>query len=464
MGFDQDDLNRWDVIVLGAGQTGSPLAARLAEAGKRVLLVERKHLGGTCVNYGCTPTKTMIASARAAHVARSAEALGVNVESVRVDLAAVVRRKDAHVLRWRDSVARRLERVGAGMRLVRGHGSFVEERTIQVNGERHAAESVVIDVGARPAVPPIPGLADVPWLDNATMMELRELPEHLLVLGGGYIGCEFGQAFRRFGAEVTIIDQADHLLPGEDPDVSKSIEGVFRSEGVSLQLQARLNRIEEGRKGIELRLEGDNTVSGSHLLLATGRQPNTDDLGCENAGIDLDERGFIRVDDSYGTSTPGVYATGDVTGWPQFTHAAWDDHRLLYELILRQGGRRRSARLIPRAIFTDPQVAGVGLTERRAQEQGVSYEAASIPFGHIARAIETGETAGLLKVLIDPATERIIGATIVGAEAAELIHIIVAIIAADAPAKALVDAEFVHPAFAEGVQSALMRLPRYALR
>lgn len=270
-----------------------------------------------------------------------------------------------------------------------------------MNGERHAAEIVVIDVGTRPAFPPVPGLADVPWLDNATMTEMRELPEHLLVLGGGYIGSEFGQAFRRFGAEVLIIDQADHLLPGEDPDASKSIEGAFRSDGVSLQLETRLDRIEEGKKGIELRLEGDSTLSGSHLLVAIGRQPNTDDLGCENAGIDLDERGFIRVDDSYGTSTPGVYATGDVTGGPQVTHASWDDHRLLYKLILGQGGRRRSARLIPRATFTDPQVAGVGLTERQAQKQGVSYEAASFSSGHIARAIETGETAGLLRLLID---------------------------------------------------------------
>lgn len=457
-------MNAWDVIVLGAGQTGSPLAARLAEAGKRVLLVERKHVGGTCVNYGCTPTKTMIASARAAHVARNAGALGVRVESLRVDLDAVVQRKDAKVLQWRESVERRLAHAGAGLKLLAGHGRFAGERTIEVDGERHSAEVVVINVGTRPVVPRIPGLENVPWLDNASVMELRSVPEHLLVLGGGFIGCEFGQAFRRFGAEVTIVDQAAHLLSAEDADVSAAIEDVFRSEGITLCLGARARSIRRHGPDVELELAGDDRVTGSHLLVAVGRKPNTDDLACERAGVDLDERGFIRVDDCYRTSAAGVYATGDVNGGPQFTHVAWDDHRLLYDILRKRDTRGRSTRLIPRATFTDPQVAGIGLTERQAQQQGVAHEIATYPFGHIARAIETGETAGLLKVLIDPATERILGATIVGAEAGELIHIIVAVMAAGAPAKALVDAEFAHPAYAEGVQSVLMLLPRYTLQ
>lgn len=455
---------RWDVIVLGAGQAGSPLAARLAEAGKRVLLVERKHVGGTCANYGCTPTKTLIASARAAHVARTSAPLGIHVESVEVDFAAVIERKDAMVHRWREGVERRIARAGDRLHIRRGHGRFVGERTIEVNGERHEAEAVVIDVGARPAVPPTPGLDGVAWLDNASVMELRELPEHLLVLGGGYVGCELGQAYRRFGAEVTILDRDDRLLSREDAEISDVIEEVFRAEGIGLRLGATVDEIRGADAGIELHLSTGESIVGSHLLVAVGRQPNTDDIGCEAGGIELDDRGFIPVDDRYRTSASGVYAAGDVTGGPQFTHTAWDDHRLLHDLLEGRSARSRNGRVIPHATFTDPQVAGVGLTEREAREAGIEYETASFPFGHVARAIETGETAGLMKVLYDPAADRVFGATIVGLEAAELIHLFVALMSADASPRTLVDAQFVHPAFAEGVQTLIMKLDRYALR
>jgi pyruvate/2-oxoglutarate dehydrogenase complex dihydrolipoamide dehydrogenase (E3) component len=321
---------------------------------------------------------------------------------------------------------------------------------------------LVIDVGARPAIPRIEGLDRVAWLDNATVMELDEVPEQLVVLGGGYIGCELGQAFRRFGADVTIIDRNEHLLAREDEDVSHVIAEVFAQEGISVRLGTEVRRVGMNRDAIEVETSNGSTIAGTHLLVAVGRQPNTHDLGCEAAGVELDQLGYIRVNDRYETNVPGVYASGDVTGGPQFTHTAWDDHRLLYDIILGNVRRTRQDRLIPHATFTDPQVAGIGLTERAAREQNVAYELATFPFGNIARAIETDERSGLLKVLLDPATERIIGATIVGAEAAELIHILLATIAAGAKAQTLVDAEFVHPAFAEGVQSALMRLSRYA--
>ncbi|HUF13909.1 MAG TPA: mercuric reductase [Longimicrobiales bacterium] len=454
---------RWDVIILGAGQTGAPLSARLAEAGKRVLLVERKYVGGTCANYGCTPTKTLIASARAAHVARTSAPLGIHVDEVRVDFAAVIERKDAMVRRWREGVEQRLARAGEGLHICRGHGRFVGERALEVDGERHEADAVVIDVGARPAVPPVPGLDGLPWLDNASLMELRELPEHLLVLGGGYIGCELGQAYGRFGAEVTIVDRADHLLAREDAETSEVVEDVFRGEGIRLHLGVSVDEIRRSAAGIEIRTSSGERLAGSHLLVAVGRRPNTDDMGHEAGGIELDERGFIRTDGQYRTSAAGVYAAGDVTGGPQFTHTAWDDHRRLYDLLLGRSAAGRDGRVIPRATFTDPQVAGVGMTEREAREAGIDYEAASFPFGHIARAIETGETAGLLKVLLDPDRDRVLGATIVGVEAAELIHLFVGLMSADTSPRALVDAQFVHPAFAEGVQSLLMKLDRYAL-
>ena len=289
-------------------------------------------------------------------------------------------------------------------------------------------------------------------------------PSHLLVLGGGYIGCEFGQMFRRFGARVTILDHHQHLLSREDPEISAALEEVFRKEGIDLELGAKAASV-SGRAGeISLRLAGGKELRGSHLLVAAGRRPNTDDLGCEKAGVALDGKGIVVTDDEYRTSAPGIYAVGDVTGGPQFTHTSWDDHRLLFDILLGRSRKGRRGRFVPYTVFTDPQVAGVGLSERQAREGNVAFEVASMPFGNIARAIEVDETAGLLKVLIDPKTERVLGAAIVGAEAGELIHIFVVLMQAGASARAIVDAEFVHPTFSEGVQSLVMKLERFSLR
>jgi pyruvate/2-oxoglutarate dehydrogenase complex dihydrolipoamide dehydrogenase (E3) component len=453
----------FDAIVIGSGQAGVPLATRLAKAGRTVLLAERGELGGTCTNTGCTPTKTLVASARAAHVARSAERLGVHAGTVRVDFPAVIARKDRIVRSWQEGIARRLADAGPRLRLVRGHARLVGERTVSVGDERHRGGVVILDVGARPIEPPIPGLHAVPWLDNRRVMELRELPSHLVVIGGGYIGCEFAQAYRRFGAAVTIVEPGPRLLGHQDAEVSEAIGAVFRDEGIALLLGARAEAVSGGAGRIAVRLSSGAVLEGSHLLVATGRRPNTDDLGCEAAGVKLDPRGFVEVDDHYATSAPSVYATGDCTGGPQFTHTAWDDHRLLYDVLAGRPGRGRKDRLIPYTAYTDPQLAGVGLTEREARAKGVRYELASLPFGSIARAVETDERAGLLKVLLDPSTERILGASILGAEAGELIHVFVALMQARATARAIVDMEVVHPSFAEGLQSLVMSLERYAL-
>ena len=452
-----------DVIVIGAGQAGPPLAARLAEAGRRVLIAEAKDLGGTCVNNGCTPTKTMIASARAAHVARTAGRLGVRTGDVKVDLAAVVDRKDTIVLQWRASVQKRLDKAGERLTLIRGRARLVAAREIEVNGDRHSADVIVLNVGCRAKIPPIPGLAERPHLDNASVMELRELPRRLVVLGGGYIGCEFAQMFRRFGSDVAIVESMDRLMSHEDPESSAALRGVFESEGIELALGAKAANVSGTANDLRVRLDSGREVTGSHLLVALGRRPNTDDLGCDAAGIARDTRGYIPVDDHYKTSAEGVYAVGDVTPGPQFTHASWDDHRLLFDHLMGRPGRKRSERLIPITAFTDPQVARVGLTEEGAKKAGVAYEAATMPFGNIARAVELDETAGTMKVLIDPKTERILGASIVGAEAGELIHVFVGLVSAGASARALVDAECVHPTFAEGLQTLVMKLKRYAL-
>jgi pyruvate/2-oxoglutarate dehydrogenase complex dihydrolipoamide dehydrogenase (E3) component len=452
-----------DVIVIGAGQAGSPLAARLAEAGRRVILAESKELGGTCVNEGCTPTKTMIASARAAHVARTAGRLGVRTGEVVVDLAAVVDRKDKVVGQWRESVQKRLDRAGERLTLVRGKARLVAPREVELNGERHAADVVVLNVGCRAMIPPIPGLADTPHLDNASVMEVRELPRHLVVLGGGSIGCEFAQMFRRFGSDVTVVEFMDRLLAQEEPDASAALQGAFEAEDIRLALGAKATGVSRTGDDVVVRLDGGREVRGTHLLVAVGRRPNTEDLGCGSAGVERDARGFIPVDDHYRTSAEGVYAVGDVTPGPQFTHASWDDHRLLFDHLMGRPARKRSERLVPITAFTDPQVARVGLTEEGAKKVGLAYEAATMPFSRIARAIEIDETAGTMKVLIDPKTERILGASIVGAEAGELIHVFVALVQAGAPARALVDAECVHPTFAEGLQTLVMKLKRYAL-
>ncbi len=458
-----------DVIVIGTGQGGVPLATKLAGQGKQVIIIERSALGGTCVNTGCTPTKTMVASARAAHVARRAGPLGIRVSDVQVDLPAVVDRKNAIVARWRQGVERRLASAGDRLRLVRGHARFVDQRTVQVDGgQRFTAETVVINVGARPAVPQLPGLDTVPWKDNASVMELRQIPRHLLVLGGGYIGCEMAQMFRRFGAAVTVVGTAPHLLPQEDEDVSTSLEEVFGNEGIELRLGTRPVAVEKGERSggagaeIRIKLAEGARLSGSHLLVATGRLPNTEDLGCEAAGIERDEHGHIRIDDHHRTSVPGVYALGDAVHGPQFTHMSWDDHRRLLAVLTGKDVPGRSAALTPYTVFTDPQVAGVGMSEREAKQSGKTYQMATMPFGDIARAIETGQTAGLLKVLIDPDSERLLGARIVGAEAGELIHVYAAVMLARASARTIVDGQMVHPTFCEGIQSVLMRLPKFS--
>ncbi len=455
---------RFDVIVVGAGQAGTPLATTLADEGKRVLLVERAHVGGTCVNTGCTPTKTMLASARAAHVARRAGRLGVRTGEVRVDLSAVVDRKDEIVRQWREGSRSRVEDAGENLTFMEGHARFVEERALEVAGERHSAETVVLNVGGRPVRPSVPGLDEVHALDNASIMELRELPDHLLVMGGGYIGCEFAQMFRRFGARVTIVQRADHLLNREDADISEAIEDVFRQEGIELRTGVDVRRVSNGAAegSVRLLLDDGSDVVGSHLLVAVGRRPNTEDLGCERGGVELDDRGFIVVDEGYRTSAEGVYAVGDVIGGPQFTHTSWDDHRLLYDILGGREATPRSERLTPYAVFTDPQVARVGVSEREAAQRGIPYELATLPFESVARAIEIDEPAGVMKVLLDPATERVLGAAIVGAEAGELIHIFVVLMQANAPARAIVDVQHIHPSFAEGVQSLVMQLDRYA--
>jgi pyruvate/2-oxoglutarate dehydrogenase complex dihydrolipoamide dehydrogenase (E3) component len=454
---------RADVIIIGSGQAAVPLATRLVAAGRRVVLAERGHPGGTCVNAGCTPTKALIARARVAHVARNAARFGVHAGEVSVDFAQVMAQKTSIVQRWRNGIEHRLQKAGDALRFVRGHACFVAPHVVEVNGERFAAERVVLNVGARPAVPDIAGLTGLPYLTSTSALELTALPSRLVIVGAGYIACELGQMFRRFGSEVTLVAPSASLLSREDPEVSAELAAVFRNEGIALELGQPISRATFAGGAVELKLADGRSLFGSHLLVATGRTPNTADLGCEAGNVKLDASGHIVVDDRYETSAPGVFAVGDATPGPQFTHVSWDDHRVLFDVLCGKPARARSDRRVPHTVFTDPQVAGVGLSATEAKARGFDVEVASMPFGSIARAIETDETAGIVRLVLDRESERILGARIVGVDAGELIHVFCVLMQAGATARAVVDAEFVHPTFAEGLQSAVMTLPRYAL-
>jgi len=457
-----------DIIIIGTGQAGVPLAARLAAAGKRVVIMERGRPGGTCVNAGCTPTKTLIASAHSAHVARTSGRFGVQAQAVTVDFRAVMSRVAGVVARWQAGIERKLAGAGDRLRFVRGHGRFVAPRVVEANGERYQAAQVVIDVGARPEMPALPGIDAVAPLTSTSALVLTTLPRHLIVIGAGYVACELGQAFRRLGSEVTIVGRGPNLLAREDPEVSDALADAFRAEGIRLELGRSVTRLarlsSDGSDGsVAVELEDGTSLRGSHVLVAAGRIPNTSDLGCEAAGIALDRAGCITVDERYETTAPGVFAVGDCTPGPRFTHVAWDDHRVLFDILTGRPARRRSDRIVPYTVFTDPQVAGVGLSEQAARARGLEIEVASMPFGSIARAIETDQTAGVVRIVIDSRSEKLLGATVVGAEAGELIHVFGMLLQAGASARTLVDAEMAHPTFAEGLQTALMRLPRFAL-
>ncbi len=455
---------RFDAVIIGAGQGGGPLAAALAAAGRRTALVERAHVGGTCVNYGCTPTKTMIASARVAHLARRAGDYGVRTGSVSVDLERVRRRKRDIVERFRGGDRKRLEGRD-GLELIRGQARFTGERRLEVHGgdgpRELTADLVVIDTGASPLVPDLPGLDGVSWLDSTTVMELDAVPEHLLVLGGGYVGVEFGQAFRRYGSRVTIVQDREQLLPREDPDLAEALLAVFRDEGIEVRLGARAvaARGDGGRIVLELEQEGGRgEVVGSHLLLAVGRRPNTEGLGLDAAGVRTGPRGHIEVDEGLRTSAEGVYALGDVAGSPPFTHMSYDDYRILKGNLLDGGERTTAGRLLCYTVFTDPQLGRVGLSEREARRQGLDVRVATLPGKRIARALETDETAGLLKAVVAREGGRILGFACLGPQGGEVMSVVEVAMLGGLPWTALRDAVFAHPTWAEALNNLFGRL------
>jgi pyruvate/2-oxoglutarate dehydrogenase complex dihydrolipoamide dehydrogenase (E3) component len=445
-------MPKYDAIIIGSGQGGNPLSQKLADRGWSVALIEASQLGGTCINTGCTPTKTMIASAQVAHYARNAGQWGVETGTVKVDLARVVARKDQIVSQWRSGIEQKVQDRKT-LHLYRGHGRFTGPHQIRVGDQMLESERIFIDTGTRPAIPPIEGLDRIDYLNNATLMELREVPDHLLVLGGGYIGLELGQMFRRFGSRVTVVDLAERVLMHEDADVTQELQKALESEGIRFHLKTRTTAVDRKNGQVVLKLEGQGnpeSVSGSHLLVATGRRPNTDDLGLENAGVKLDRHGYVQVNSRLETTVPGIWALGDVKGGPAFTHISFNDYQIVYGNLIEGKNLTTDKRVIPYAVFTDPQLGRIGMTEQEARAAGHQLKIGKIPMAWVARAIERGETAGLMKVVVDAATDCILGAAILAVEGGEVVQILEFVMLAGAPYTLLKGAIYIHPTIAEG--------------
>ena len=449
----------YDAIVIGAGQGGGPLSTALARAGKKTAVIEADEVGGTCINYGCTPTKTMVASARVAYLARRATDYGVRTGPVEVDLGVVRQRKRDIVESFRHGTQSRLESA-PGLDLIFGLARFVGDRRLEVSlrdGSRQelSAGLIVINAGLRPAPPPFP-VDGVQTLDSTSIMELDRVPERLLVLGGSYVGLEFAQMFRRFGSQVTVIELAPRLMPREDPDVSNAVAEIMREDGLEVLLDTRAQAAHPVDGGVELCVtgsSGEQVLSGTQLLVVVGRVPNTDRLDPAAAGVETDRHGYIVVNDRLETSAPGVYAVGDVTGEPAFTHISYDDFRILRANLLENGSLSRTGRLVPYTVFIDPQLGRVGMSEQEARNAGREIRVARMPMDRVARALEVAEPRGFMKAVVDAHTDQILGCAVFGIEGGELMSMMEIAMLARLPYTALRDAVFAHPLLAESLNN-----------
>jgi pyruvate/2-oxoglutarate dehydrogenase complex dihydrolipoamide dehydrogenase (E3) component len=459
-------VKRFDAIIIGAGQAGPALAGRLTAAGMTVALIERHLFGGTCVNTGCTPTKTMIASAYAAHLARRAADFGVNTGPVSVDMARVRARTDAVVRASRDGLERSL-RAMPGCTVLRGHARFEAPDVIRLadgsgGGEDWlSAPRIFINVGGRAILPPLPGVDKVPHLDNSSMLALDRLPAHLVVVGGSYVGLEFAQMYRRFGAQVTVVERQPRLIATEDDDVSQAIREILEGEGITVRTSAECIRLGPGGAGVTVSVdcpEGPPEVVGSDVLLAVGRRPNTDDLGLEAAGVATDDRGYIQVDDGLATTVPGIWALGDCNGHGAFTHTAYNDFEIAAANLLDGERRKVSDRILGYALFVDPPLGRVGLTERQARARGRPLLVGARPMSRVGRAVEKGETQGLMKIVADAETRQILGAAILGPDGDEAIHGILDAMNARVPYTDLEWAVPIHPTVSELIPTVLREL------
>jgi pyruvate/2-oxoglutarate dehydrogenase complex dihydrolipoamide dehydrogenase (E3) component len=454
-------MQTFDAIIIGAGQAGPALAARLTAAGQTVAFVERHLFGGTCVNTGCTPTKAMIASAYAAHIARRANDYGVSIDTeVQVDIKAVNARRESIVSKSRTSVEKSL-RDNPRVTVFTGTASFESPTTMRVNDTLLEAKQIFLNVGCRASIPNLPGVRDIPFLDNTSLLALNTLPTHLVIVGGSYIGIEFGQMYRRFGSEVTIIEMKDRLVSHEDEDVSACIQSILEAEGIHIRTSAECIHLKPNPNGITAGTNcttGEPDIQGSHLLLAVGRTPNTHDLGLDKAGITTDDNGFIQVDDQLRTNVPHIYALGDCNGRGAFTHTAYNDYEIVAANLLDNDPRRVSDRIPCYAMYCDPPLARIGITEADARKSNKPTLIATRPMTRVNRAIEKGESLGFMKVLVDAETKLILGASLLGVGCDEAIHCLLDIMYARAPYTTISRAVHIHPTVSELIPTLLQSL------
>lgn len=449
---------KYDAIIIGTGQAGPALAVRLAQSGKKTAIIERKLFGGTCVNVGCVPTKTLVASARAAYQVSRAADYGVMIEgAARVDMARVKARKDAVVKHSNQGVTAWLKGT-PNLTVIEGHGRFASAHSVSVNEKLLEAKQIFLNVGARASVPDIPGLSDIAYLTNSSMMEIDFLPEHLIIIGGSYISLEFAQMYRRFGSRVTILERGSALIAREDAAISAAIQDILEGEGIEVRLNTECVSVAQKGNSVTINLScaaGAQTVTGSHLLLAVGRVPNTDDLGLDQAGIKTDERGYIVVDDQLRSNVAGIWALGDANGRGAFTHTAYNDYEIVAANLLDQDARRVSDRIPAYALYIDPPLARVGMTEREVKASGRPALVGYMKMSRVGRARERGETLGSMSVLVDAQSKKILGAALLGIEADEAIHAILDVMYADAPYTVIQRAMHIHPTVSELIPTLL---------
>jgi pyruvate/2-oxoglutarate dehydrogenase complex dihydrolipoamide dehydrogenase (E3) component len=457
-------VKHFDAIIIGTGQAGPSLAARFSAAGKTVAIIERGKFGGTCVNTGCIPTKTMVASAYAAHVARRGDEYGFTAGDVRVDMKRVKARKDAVSGRSNKGVEDWLRGL-KNCTVIQGHARFQSSNTIRVNDEVLEADKIYINVGGRAVVPEMPGVREIPFLNNSSMMDVDFLPEHLVVVGGSYVGLEFAQMYRRFGSEVTIVEMGPRLIGREDEDISQAVREILEAERIKIRLNAKCISLAKHERGVAVHVqceEGAPDVLGTHVLLAVGRIPNTRDLGLDKAGVKMDEHGYIMVDDQLQTNMPGIWALGDCNGRGAFTHTSYNDYEIVADNLLSGGHRRVSDRIQAYGLYIDPPLGRCGMTDAEIRKSGRRALTAKYPMSRVSRAFEKGETQGFMKICVDAETKQILGAAILGVGGDEVIHVLLDVMYAKAPYTVIQRAMHIHPTVAEYLPTVLSKLEPFA--
>ncbi|MDQ0638983.1 dihydrolipoamide dehydrogenase [Pedobacter sp. W3I1] len=458
-------MKHYDAIIIGAGQAGTPLAKRLAEAGKKTAIIEKRYVGGTCINDGCTPTKAMIASARAVYQARKATELGVEVGAIKIDFKKIKQRKDDIVNQFRSSSEKGLKNT-RGLELIFGTARFSGEKelTITLNDdgeEKVTAEWIFINTGAKTTIPDIEGLNEINYLTSTTILDLETVPEHLVVIGGNYIGLEFGQMFNRFGSKVTVLEKSSGILAHEDQDISSALTKILTDENIELITDVKITKIAQGKKQISITLASGKTkkeITASHVLVATGRTPQTADLGLENCGVKLDDKGHVLVNEKLETNIKGIYALGDVKGGPSFTHIAYNDYTIVYRNLMEGTNYSIHDRPVPYCMFTDPQLGRIGISEKEAKENKLNYKVAVLPMSYVGRGIETNETLGLMKAIVDADSKKILGAAILASEGGEIMSVLQMAMEGGITYDRIRYCVFAHPTYSESLNNLFMKI------